>query len=291
MYKIIGADGKEYGPVSADQIRQWIAEGRVNAQTRTQAEGSPEWRTLAEFTEFAEALKAARPPAPGAPKTSGMAIASLVLSILGFLAVWYGITWPALIAPGLGLALGLAAMYKIKKTAGQLRGRDCALLGVAISGMVLVNTSSPFLITPRPMIMRTPGLDCLNQVKQLGLAVRIYAADNSDRLPFATNWCDAIAYALTTTNVFQCPAAGTPARCHYAFNAKLSGIEAEKAGPDTVMIFESDAGWNSSGGPELLPVRPRHRQGFVVAFADGSARFVKESELKQLRWDPKSNTH
>ena len=38
-YKIIGADLKEYGPVSAEQIRQWITEGRVNSETKLQAEG------------------------------------------------------------------------------------------------------------------------------------------------------------------------------------------------------------------------------------------------------------
>ena len=52
MYKIIGADQKEYGPVSADQIRQWIAEGRVNAQTQTCAEGTQDWKPLGMFPEF-----------------------------------------------------------------------------------------------------------------------------------------------------------------------------------------------------------------------------------------------
>ena len=28
MYKIIGADGKEYGPISAEQLRQWLNEDR-----------------------------------------------------------------------------------------------------------------------------------------------------------------------------------------------------------------------------------------------------------------------
>jgi len=27
VYKIIGADGKEYGPITAEQLRRWIAEG------------------------------------------------------------------------------------------------------------------------------------------------------------------------------------------------------------------------------------------------------------------------
>ena len=29
MYKIIGQDGKEYGPITAEQLRQWISENRV----------------------------------------------------------------------------------------------------------------------------------------------------------------------------------------------------------------------------------------------------------------------
>ena len=39
MYKIIGADGKEYGPIAADALKKWIAEGRVNAQTKILPEG------------------------------------------------------------------------------------------------------------------------------------------------------------------------------------------------------------------------------------------------------------
>jgi len=39
MYRMIGADGREYGPVTADQLREWIAEGRVDAQTKALVEG------------------------------------------------------------------------------------------------------------------------------------------------------------------------------------------------------------------------------------------------------------
>src|SRR4051812_4945648 len=96
MYKIIGTDQKEYGPVSADQVNQWIAQGRINLQTRIQADGG-EWKTLGDFPEFAAAFgnrgPAAIPPPPAPnlipgyserPKTSGLAIASPVLGILGF---------------------------------------------------------------------------------------------------------------------------------------------------------------------------------------------------------------
>jgi len=64
MYKIIGADQKEYGPVSADQINAWILEGRANGQTLAQAVGSTEWRALSLFPEFATVLAAKRPAPP-----------------------------------------------------------------------------------------------------------------------------------------------------------------------------------------------------------------------------------
>ena len=52
MYKVIGADGREYGPVAADVLREWIAQGRANGQTRVLQEGSTGWKTLGELSEF-----------------------------------------------------------------------------------------------------------------------------------------------------------------------------------------------------------------------------------------------
>jgi hypothetical protein len=73
MYKIIGADGNEYGPVTAEQLRQWIAEGRANAQTKVQAEGSTEWKALSEFPEFTSAFVGAE--AATAPSVAHGALA------------------------------------------------------------------------------------------------------------------------------------------------------------------------------------------------------------------------
>jgi hypothetical protein len=60
-YKMIGGDGKQYGPVTADQMRQWVSEGRVNAATRVQAEGGADWKPLGELPEFA-GVSSAQPP-------------------------------------------------------------------------------------------------------------------------------------------------------------------------------------------------------------------------------------
>jgi hypothetical protein len=97
MYRIIGADGREYGPISADQLRQWITEGRANAQTRVLLEGTSDWKPLSELPEFAASIPSAPPPpmpSPGvsAPSTaaldqaSGPAIGLIIVGILYFLA-------------------------------------------------------------------------------------------------------------------------------------------------------------------------------------------------------------
>jgi uncharacterized RDD family membrane protein YckC len=53
MFIILGGDGKEYGPVTADQVRAWMAAGRANLDTQAKALGSEEWRRLVDFAEFA----------------------------------------------------------------------------------------------------------------------------------------------------------------------------------------------------------------------------------------------
>ena len=110
MFKVLGQDGKEYGPVGADVVQRWIAEGRATAQTRAQAVDSTEWKTLAEYPEFMDAVSGtirppslppppppvSRPmaqPAMSAPvaapegQATGLAIVSLVLAILSPLTV------------------------------------------------------------------------------------------------------------------------------------------------------------------------------------------------------------
>ena len=91
MYKIIGADQKEYGPVSAEQLRAWIVEGRVNALTRILPEGAIEWKVLGDLPEFAAASPGTVPTMPAAPpagsagaeKVNGPAIGLIVVAILG----------------------------------------------------------------------------------------------------------------------------------------------------------------------------------------------------------------
>lgn len=71
MFTIIGVDGKEYGPVTVDQIKQWIAENRLTPAMQARREGETEWRRLADFPEFA-------PPPVATPSNDPLAPAAVV---------------------------------------------------------------------------------------------------------------------------------------------------------------------------------------------------------------------
>jgi hypothetical protein len=55
-YTIIGGDKKEYGPVTTEEVRQWLAEGRLDGHSLIRSENDTEWRPLSTFLEFAAAL-------------------------------------------------------------------------------------------------------------------------------------------------------------------------------------------------------------------------------------------
>jgi TM2 domain-containing membrane protein YozV len=111
MYKIIGTDGRPYGPASAEEMRRWIAENRVNAQTPVQMEGSQEWKPLGSFSEFASGLKAVPPPiAPPPSAVASRASNKIPAGICGILLGSLGIHKFILGYTGAGLVMLLVTI-------------------------------------------------------------------------------------------------------------------------------------------------------------------------------------
>ena len=67
MFTIIGGDGKEYGPVKLQQVKNWIADGRANLDTKAKRIGDEEWKRLGDFPEI-------NTPAPAEVSTAEPAI-------------------------------------------------------------------------------------------------------------------------------------------------------------------------------------------------------------------------
>ena len=296
MYKIIGNDQKEYGPVSSDQIKQWIALGRVNAQTKIQLDGG-EWKTLGDFPEFAGALSAGAlpkgpPPLTQTPtqpvRTNGLAIASLVLGICGIISC--GLT------AVIGLILGIVSMKQVRKSNGTMGGGGIGLAGTIVSAVFIVFAipmgAALFLPALAAAKQRAMTIQCLNNVRQLSQAARLYAENHEEHFPAATNWCDALKeYVGNNTVVYKCPAANSSGGCDYAYNSQVAGLDIKNVNPLTVLFFESKEGWNLSGGQEILLSQPRHRgrgrlRVISVTFADGHAEEVTLDRIPLLRWEP-----
>ena len=68
MYTLLGSDNQQYGPVSEEDVRQWIQAGRANGQTLVYKQSAAEWAALSTFPEFAGLLHG-----PGTSRQVGQA--------------------------------------------------------------------------------------------------------------------------------------------------------------------------------------------------------------------------
>ena len=77
-YKIIGSDSREYGPVEIDEIREWIDEGRADANTLVCELEDNQWIKLRDLPDVAGTL-----PKTATPRSGGsLQINYLVPAIL-----------------------------------------------------------------------------------------------------------------------------------------------------------------------------------------------------------------
>lgn len=109
MLRIIGGDGRQYGPVTAEQLRHWITEGRANGQTLVQLDGALDWKTLSSLPEFAGI-----PCAAGVPPIIGqddLRKSKLIAGLFGILLGGLGIHRFYLGYIGLGVAQIIVTLF------------------------------------------------------------------------------------------------------------------------------------------------------------------------------------
>ena len=110
-YKIRGSDGQEYGPAGADQVRQWLTEGRVDKQTQVFVTGANDWTRLEAVPELAALFTSTAPPvlsAPPVPSQSGGGLNVIIpyKNVRALTAYYLGV-FSAI--PVVGMPLGFAA--------------------------------------------------------------------------------------------------------------------------------------------------------------------------------------
>jgi hypothetical protein len=141
-------------------------------------------------------------------------------------------------------------------------------------------------LTPqlRPFLLRTR---CAFHLSDCKSRLRLFFDDKGKEYS-PSKWCDAIVHAYRASNIskkeimgaFKCPGAGK-GKCHYAMNTNCK----PDSSPDMVHLFETKAGWNQNGGPELFTFDNHEPKGGCVILNDGTVKFIRtKEELQQLRW-------
>lgn len=139
MYKIIGNDGKPYGPVPAEKVREWIGQGRVDSRTAVLAEGATDWTFIGLLPEFAREFSGSPPvmsppkmTAPPVSSTNGFATAGFICGLLSWVCCC-GCPFNVL-----GLIFSIIALTQINGQVEKQQRWGLALAGLICSAVSLL---------------------------------------------------------------------------------------------------------------------------------------------------------
>ncbi len=149
-----------------------------------------------------------------------------------------------------------------------------------------------------------PGMTDMDVLEQLHHQAQLFSEAAKKRMadlypkikliyPAPRNWCDALEWAFAGTRVRSkrhevdlimkfhvCPSVGE-GKNHYAMNPNCK----PDSPTDMVLLFETKAGWNQHGGPELFTFDNHDPKGGCVLLNDGTVKFIRTTEeLNKLRW-------
>ena len=135
MYKIIGNDGHTYGPATAVQIREWLAQKRVESRTPVLPAGAGEWTYLGLLPEFTRECGGVPPviaPPQPARRSNGFATAGFVCGLISCICCC-GCPFNLL-----GLIFSIIALVQIGNQTNKDEGWGLALAGLICSAISLL---------------------------------------------------------------------------------------------------------------------------------------------------------
>lgn len=214
MFKIIGNDQQEYGPVPTETLRQWIAEGRANASTLVLPEGGPEWQPLGTVTGFADAFPAST-SIPDKPTTFPSPSASVSTHLTPAILTTLCCCLPVGI-----VAIVYAAQVNSKLSGGDFEGAQAAskkaktwcwialalgLVVVAVQLAYAIPYAIPAFMSARSAAQRNA---CINNLRMLDGATAQWALENKQTDGAPVTMGDLKPY-LRGQSLPTCPAKGT----------------------------------------------------------------------------------
>ncbi len=223
----------------------------------------------------------------GCSRSSGLAIASMIVGIVAILTCWFGVVF-GLVA----IILGIIALVHISRSEGQLTGKGFAITGIITGGVsmlwmvtLVAGLALPGLARARSVARETA---CESNLRQIGQGLVAYARANNDFYPYDERgplYSVALLFPkyIDDANVFVCPEmlgcetrmfpidsalGGNP--CSYGYNhGRLQTGDASRATP--VM---ADMPGNHDARNKVL-----YFDGRVVRVPDGFADIKQQDNL------------
>ncbi len=221
------------------------------------------------------------------PRSSGMALTSMILGILALVVVLPSICLPPLavlsfVLAIVGLVLGILALRAIARSNGESVGRGLAMTGIITSAIaegvsllliVFIVTMAGSLVTAmRDMTTVASGRTLFSAFEQ-------YSMDNVGSFPSVHTWRSDI----------EVPASISEQQLKsWVMNEHLQGMRFREI-PDpakTVLAFEVNINGYTAADASLAEMSWSPHYRYVVVFVNGQTREVSVDEVNELLWDP-----
>ncbi|HBU59279.1 MAG TPA: hypothetical protein DEB48_05495 [Verrucomicrobiales bacterium] len=151
-YHFIGGDNKEYGPFSAEQIKRFMAENRLSANTSIKTTGG-EWKLASTYPELGFTSPPTGTPMAGQhqqainaqaaqQKINGPAIFMMVMAIIGIVGNIFNLGLSVFGTGLMGAAAGssgggMSDAQQFEMIANLVGGVGGAIIGLIIQGLIL----------------------------------------------------------------------------------------------------------------------------------------------------------
>jgi hypothetical protein len=162
----------------------------------------------------------------------------------------------------LASAFGIFALNRINKSGGRITGRGQAIAGLIIGAISFLLYLA--MILPAIAGAREPArlVQCLNNVKQIGVAIGMYADKHDGNIP--QTFDDLRPYATNLDKLLVCPSAKNRSRPSYQI--MLGGGKWQGDNPDAIVVIESLS---------------NHRFGQNVLYDDGHVSWSNRQDSAQ----------
>ena len=206
---------------------------------------------------------------------------------------YWVLLWFLLVVLGvLAVITGLISRFKVGVVLGAISAVFCTLLCLGSFFIIVESISSK--------------VTCRRSMEILGNAIQEYCEQNEGTLPGADTWCDQLLGSVEDEDedeeaglIFVLEGYGIVGysgekMSRFAINNYLDGCKISEIDRPTVLLFETDSGWNQNGTLTTLPPKrhpgssPFIYGGYHFVFVGPDSTFtvelVKDSELNTLNW-------